>query len=139
MGTTIKQNKTNITSIEQLKEYMQGAIVRLPDFADGQEFYARLKRPSLLGMVKCGKIPNSLLTKTNELFVDSESVGDNMQDEKLLSDMFDIMEIIAGETLVEPTFEELKENGIELTDQQMMFLFSYSQRGVNTLEQFRNE
>lgn len=137
MGTTKKQTK--VTSLNQLKDYMNGAVVRLPDFAEGQEFYARLKRPSLLRMVQNGVIPNELLTKTNELFVNSDTLESDVDNEKLMSDMMQIFEVVADATMIEPTYQELKDNGIELTDQQLMFLFSYSQQGVNTVSNFRGE
>lgn len=137
MGTTKKQTK--VTSLNQLKDYMNGAVVRLPDFAEGQEFYARLKRPSLLRMVQNGVIPNELLTKTNELFVNSDALESDVDNEKLMSDMMQIFEVVADATMIEPTYQGLKDNGIELTDQQLMFLFSYSQQGVNTMSNFRGE
>lgn len=137
MGTTKKQTK--VTSLSQLKDYMNGAVVRLPDFAEGQEFYARLKRPSLLRMVQNGVIPNELLTKTNELFVNSDTLESDVDNERLMFDMMQIFEVVADATMIEPTYQELKDNGIELTDQQLMFLFSYSQQGVNTMSNFRGE
>lgn len=137
MGTTKKQTK--VTSLNQLKDYMNGAVVRLPDFAEGQEFYARLKRPSLLRMVQNGVIPNELLTKTNELFVNSDTLESDVDNEKLMSDMMQIFEVVADATMIEPTYQELKDNGVELTDQQLMFLFSYSQQGINTVSNFRGE
>ena len=72
MAKTAKTEQ--VTSLEQLKQYANGNVVRLPDFAEGQPFVAKLKRPSILGMAKQGKIPNSLLVKTNELFVQSGSL-----------------------------------------------------------------
>lgn len=126
-----------VTSIEKLKEYSRGDVVALPPFSKGKEFYARLKRPSILAMVKSGKIGNSLLSKTNELFMTSRI--DDMEDEGLLSEMLDILESVAAESFVEPTYKQIKEAGIQLTDEQMMFVFNYSQEGVKALEPFRTE
>lgn len=126
-----------VTSLEQLKQYANGNIVRLPDFAEGQPFYAKLKRPSILGMAKQGKIPNSLLVKTNELFVQSGSL--DTEENSMMQEIYDVIDLIASETFVEPTYEEIKSTGIELTDEQMMFIFNYSQQGVKALESFRTE
>lgn len=131
-----KQNK--ITNITELKQYAKGSVVELPPFAEDQPFIARVKRPSLLGMVKSGKIPNSLISKTNELFSNSQEVF-NPDDDKMMSDMYDIMELIVRETLVEPTYEQIKEAGLELTDDQIMYLFNYGQQGVKALETFRTK
>lgn len=126
-----------VTSLEQLKQYVNGNIVRLPDFAEGQPFVAKLKRPSILGMAKRGKIPNSLLVKTNELFVQSGSL--DTEENSMMQEIYDVIDLIASETFVEPTYKEIKSTGIELTDEQMMFIFNYSQQGVKALESFRTE
>lgn len=131
------EKKEQVTSLEQLKQYANGNIVRLPDFAEGQPFYAKLKRPSILGMAKQGKIPNSLLVKTNELFVQSGSL--DTEENSMMQEIYDVIDLIASETFVEPTYDEIKSTGIELTDEQMMFIFNYSQQGVKALESFRTE
>lgn len=134
----VKTAKTEqVTSLEQLKQYANGNIVRLPDFAEGQPFVAKLKRPSILGMAKQGKIPNSLLVKTNELFVQSGSL--DTEENSMMQEIYDVIDLIASETFVEPTYDEIKSTGIELTDEQMMFIFNYSQQGVKALESFRTE
>lgn len=135
MARTAKTEQ--VTSLEQLKQYANGNIVRLPDFAEGQPFVAKLKRPSILGMAKQGKIPNSLLVKTNELFLQSGSL--DAEENSMMQEIYDVIDLIASETFVEPTYEEIKSTGIELTDEQMMFIFNYSQQGVKALESFRTE
>lgn len=138
MERAVKAKETEqVTSLEQLKQYANGNIVRLPDFAEGQPFVARLKRPSILGMAKQGKIPNSLLVKTNELFVQSGSL--DTEENSMMQEIYDVIDLIADETFVEPTYKEIKSTGIELTDEQMMFIFNYSQQGVKALESFRTE
>lgn len=135
MARTTKTEQ--VTSLEQLKQYANGNIVRLPDFAEGQPFVAKLKRPSILGMAKQGKIPNSLLVKANELFVQSGSL--DTEENSMMQEIYDVIDLIASETFVEPTYDEIKSTGIELTDEQMMFIFNYSQQGVKALESFRTE
>ena len=127
-----------LTSIEELKKYANGIVVELPSFSEGQPFVARLKRPSLLSMVKQGKIPNTLLVRANELFVQT-GAGFDVEEENMMEQMFDVLELMASETFVEPTYDELKEAGIQLTDEQLMFIFNYAQQGVRALESFRTE
>lgn len=134
----VKKREVNVTSIEDLKNYASGTIVEMPPFAEGQPIIARLKRPSVLGMAKQGKIPNSLLVKANELFLQN-GVGLDAEEEDTMKQLYDVLDLIAKETLVEPTYEEIKSVGLELTDEQMMFLFNYSQQGVKALESFRTE
>jgi len=134
----VKKREVNVTSIEDLKNYANGTVVEMPPFAEGQPLIARLKRPSILGMAKQGKIPNSLLVKANELFLQN-GAGLDAEEEDTMKQLYDVLDLIAKETLVEPTYEELKSVGLELTDEQMMFLFNYSQQGVKALESFRTE
>ena len=129
---------TAITSIEELRAYAQGDVVELPPFAEGRPFVARLQRPSLMGLVKEGKIPNSLLLQANELFSSGISSLDETR-EDALSQMFDLMDTICEASFVEPTYAQIKETGIKLTDEQLLFVFNYSQAGVKALESFRTE
>lgn len=130
-------NELKVTSIEQLKEYSKGTIVEFPPFAEGQRFIARIKRPSIMHMVKSGKIRNPLLEKTNEMFMTSNVK--ELDDDNMLSEMMDILETIAEDTFVEPSYKEIKDAGVILTDEQYMFIFNYCQGGVKALESFRAE
>ena len=127
-----------ITSIETLKSYAEGEIVELPPFSLGQPFVARLKRPSMMMLMKAGKIPNKLLVTANALFngtTDSQSE----EDSKFVANLFGVLEVIAEASLLEPTMDELKKAGVQLTDEQYMFIFNYSQRGVKALDSFREQ
>ena len=127
-----------ITSIEQLKSYQNGDIVKLPDFAEGQEFYARLRRPSMMALAKSGKIPNSLLDSASDLFAKGTIESrPGKTDPEALTKMFEIVDVICDAAFVEPTYKELNDNGIILTDEQYMFIFNYTQVGVKSLETFR--
>lgn len=123
-----------VTSFEQLKSYAEGRMVELPPFAEGQPFCAMMRRPSLLVLVKSGKIPNRLLVTANKLFMEK---GIDEKDEEFMPQALDIFDTIAEASLVKPTFKEIKEAGLNLTDDQMMFIFSYTQQGVKALERFR--
>ena len=124
------------TTLQQLKGYQNGQVVRLPDFADGQPLVARMRRPSMLMLAKAGKIPNQLLTSAANLFNGTSAQPSNVGNDTL-SQMFDIMMIICQESLIEPTYAEIEEAGLELTDDQMMAIFNYTQTGVRALNNFR--
>jgi hypothetical protein len=124
----------DITSITQLSEYAKGQVVRLPGFAPDQPFVARLKRPSMLALVKSGKIPNALLETASSLF-DGKSKSNEATN--TMGDMYEVLEIIAEASLVSPTMAEIKSAGIELTDEQFIAIFNYSQQGVEGLKSFR--
>lgn len=126
----------NVTSIDELLAMSQGELVELPPFVQGQKFIARLKRPSMMKLIKNGQIPNSLLRAANSLFVGKTDEEVDMDDE-FLKDLLGVIDVLADATFVEPRWEDIKSKGIELTDEQYMFIFNYTQRGVNALESFR--
>lgn len=126
----------NVTSIDELLTMSQGELVELPPFVQGQKFIARLKRPSMMKLIKNGQIPNSLLRAANSLFVGKTDEEVDMDDE-FLKDLLGVIDVLAEATFVEPKWEDIKAKGIELTDEQYMFIFNYTQRGINALEPFR--
>lgn len=126
----------DITTFEQLKTYSNGDVIELPSFINGQKFIARVKRPSLMKLAKNGKIPNSLLSKATDLFAKGTSamVGD---DKSTLTEMYDVMRVICEAALVEPTLKDVEDAGLDLSDEQMIAIFSYTQEGIKALENFR--
>lgn len=127
---------SDITSIAQLSEYAKGQVIRLPGFAPDQPFVARLRRPSMLVLVKSGKIPNALLETASSLF-DGKSKVANEESQNTMGDMYDVLKIVAEASLVSPTMAEINSTGIELTDEQLIAIFNYSQQGVEGLKSFR--
>lgn len=129
-------SKLEITSLTSLEQYAQGQVVELPPFAEGQPFVARLRRPSMMMLCKSGKIPNSLLATANSLFVGGKI---KTEDPTALSGVFGVMDIICESSFMEPSWAQLQEIGIELTDEQYMAVFNYSQQGIKALESFRQQ
>jgi hypothetical protein len=128
----------NVTSFEDLKSYAGGMVVELPPFAEGQPFVAKLRRPSLLALAKAGRIPNQLLHRAGQLFNGGGAALDS-DDGNMLSDIYDISMVVVKASLVSPTLDEIHEAGLELSDDQVMAIFNYTQSGVNALKQFREQ
>ena len=127
-----------ITSISDLQNYAMGTVIRFPDFAEGQPFVARVKRPSMLALAKAGRIPNTLLNAAGDLFTKGGG-GMDSDNENMLKDMYDIVSIICESALIQPSLADIKNAGLELSDNQMMAIFNYTQTGVKGLESFREE
>lgn len=125
----------NITNLHDLSGYAKGQIVELPPFAENQPFVARLCRPSMLSLAKSGKIPNELLSTANNLFVDGKL--DTKNDPGALKNVFDLFDVICEACFIEPTYKDIQDAGVTLTDEQYMFIFEYSQAGVKALKPFR--
>lgn len=125
----------DITTLSQLTKYTEGQVVQLPDFAEGQPFVARIRRPSMMALAKSGKIPNSLLHTANGLFLGNTKTNN----EDLLSEIFDVLDVVCEACFIEPTYREIQDAGVELTDEQYMFIFNYTQTGVKALDSFRGQ
>lgn len=132
----MEQKILPITPLESLQEYARGAVVQLPPFSEDQPFVARLRRPSMMALAKSGKIPNSLLNTANSLFMGK---GLDSNNEGALKEVLSIVDILCDAAFVEPTYSQLKEAGVELTDEQYMAVFNYTQQGVKALEPFRGK
>lgn len=134
-----EERTLRITTIDELKEYANGCVVELPPFAEGQPFVARLKRPSMLDLAAEGEIPNGLLVKANELFVGTGVSPSKVADKTLMKSVGDVIEVLAKHAFAEPTYQELKDAGVKLTDDQKTFIFNYTQKGVFALSDFRTD
>lgn len=128
-----------VTSMEDLKGYANGKIIELPPFDDGLPLVARMRRPSLMVLMKSGKIPNELLKAAQSIFTSNEKTGLKVESTDQLVEYISIFEIMAEASLIEPSFKDINESGMSLNDKQLMAIFNYSQQGVKALDSFREK
>jgi len=131
----VTREAMHVTPIEELVKYKDGVVIKLPGFVPDVPWYAQIKRPSLMSLAASGKVPNSLMTQATDLFAKGAGamVGVN---NTVIKDVYDVVMIVCEAALVKPSMDELRENGIVLTDEQLMAIFSYTQEGVKALERF---
>lgn len=117
-----------MTSISDIKTT---AEVILPGW-NGEPFACVLRRPSILSLAARGALTNPLMKVARKLFYSGVSTenGDLADEGRVLTE-------IAKAALVHPTFDELAEHGIELTDEQLITIFQYTQSGPKALARFR--
>lgn len=127
-----------VTSLEELANYRGGMIVELPPFGPDQPFVARMRRPSMMGLAKSGKIPNQLLDAANRMFFGDKGRAVKY-DQDAMAQTFQVIDVLCEAAFVEPTYDELKRIGVELSDDQYMFIFNFTQQGVNALNSFRGK
>ena len=130
-----------ITSLETLKQMKKTEIIELPAFDNGIPFVVEVKKPNLMNLIAGGKIPNPLLSSAMTLFSSGVAGAANeaMKDAKMLKDLAGLMEVLAEHTLVTPSYQDLKDNDIELTEDQFVDIMNYMQGGVKALTSFRNK
>ena len=106
-------------------------VVGLPGWC-GEEWACELRRPSLLTLAAKGAIANPLLKTARKLFYSGVSPdgGDLAEEGRVLLE-------IARAALVKPSFAELEAAGIELTDEQLVAIFQFTQLGAAALDRFR--
>lgn len=122
-----------ITTLEEMKKkYAQE--VELPGFDGTETFTVLLKRPSLMEMASNGKIRNELLGAVAELF--NEGIS-NVDSAKKFKELSDAMVEVAKAALVSPTYKEITDAGMNLTDQQLIFIHHFVNTGVDRLASFR--
>ena len=106
-------------------------VVTLPGWCgDTVEF--ELIRPSILALAAAGAIANPLLKTARKLFYSGVSPdgGDLAEEGRVVLE-------IAKAAMVKPTFDELEAAGIELTDEQLIAIFQFTQLGAKALDRFR--
>ena len=98
----------------------------------GETVEVELKRPSILALAAAGAIPNPLMKTARKLFYSgiSPDGGDLAEEGRVLLE-------VAKAALVKPSFDELEAAGIELTDEQLVAIFQYTQLGAKALDRFR--
>ena len=132
-------SECKVTDINDIINAAAPKIVELPPFDDGTPFSAKLRRPSMLMLMKSGKIPNSLMKSAQDMFKSKKNGKKSADDEPNYSELVPMMEIICEACLVEPSMKLLKDNDVQLTDAQISAIMAFSQGGTAGLEQFRKE
>lgn len=119
-----------MTSIEDIRATQ---VVSLPDWLGDGDFECELKRPSLFTMAATGVIPNPLMQVARKLFFDggiSAERGNLEEEGRVLLE-------VAKAAMVSPSFDELAERGIGLTDDQIIAIWKFVQGGARELDRFR--
>ncbi len=120
-----------VTSSEDIKNLKakDGEVIELPDFDENTPFVARVKRPSLMELCKNGTIPNPLLGVAQKVFEGSI-------DKATIKEYGEVMRKVVEIALVDPKYSEVKDM---LTDDQIVIIFDYTQKGVVALLPFRDD
>ena len=106
-------------------------VVTLPDWGGGV-WECELRRPSILALAARGAIANPLMKTARKLFYSgiSPDSGDLAEEGRVLVE-------VARAAMVSQAFDELEAAGIELTDEQLIAIFQFTQLGAKALDRFR--
>lgn len=98
------------------------------------EITVLVKKPNFYNLLAKNAIPNPLLPEMQKLFVRRQVAEEHS---KASADFAKALIYIARECLVEPTYAQLEEAGVELTDDQLLELCMYATLGPELLRSFR--
>ena len=106
-------------------------VVTLPGWC-GEDWECELQRPSILSLAAKGAIANPLLKTARRLFYSgiSPDASDLAEEGRVLLE-------VARAAMVKPSFDQLENAGIELTDEQLVAVFQFTQLGAKSLDRFR--
>lgn len=136
----MENKRLNETTIEELKEYANGAVVELPPFSDSQPFCVRLRRPNATEMLVNGSVPNELMHTAFVLFQLTEEEEKKLSEQEQIENMErtqKMLQHIAKCAMVSPTYQDVLDAGLEMTDAQLIGIYNYVQTGVKKLAFFR--
>ena len=104
---------------------------------DDNKIRVRLRKVSLMAMVKEGKLPNELLSLVVDL--SSGKIGDTLDNmgAEQMKQFYDLLLIVAKESLVSPTYEEIIKEVESLPEQTLVDIWLYNLYGLRALENFR--
>jgi hypothetical protein len=132
-----------VISLEEIKQKALGTVIEISDWEPGKKICVRVKAidmtPHILSMER---LPNVLKASAHEVFNGKQSSGKQLDaiagaiDKESIEDMLPIIDGIAKEVLVEPTYDEIQAV-YPLTLTQKMEIFKYSMGGIEKLDSFR--
>jgi hypothetical protein len=106
----------------------------LPGWELDSDFVCKLKRPSLTDMsATVGFVPNPLMGTVADLFMPTSKKLEKMEQEKQAK----ALQLMAKFALQEPTYAQLEEAGIALTDEQYNAIYAFALGGAAGLDRFR--
>ena len=133
-----------VVSFEELKE-SQTAIIPIPNAKNDGTIYVRAKRVALSTLVQSGGIPNELLKAVFGVLGDAKKEGKLIDagigaddDEKAVEQWKSfarVLDVVARQALVEPTYEQFEEAG-GLTTEQLTALYMWVQQGFEAVSGF---
>ncbi len=122
-----------MTDIQEAARRYGARTYALPGWGPEGDFVCRLRRPGLVNMAEAaGFVPNPLLAAVEELFFPSGRQVKLPPDQQAKA-----LHAIARYALVEPTLDELKQAGLELSDDQYLAIYAFALKGAEGLSRFR--
>ena len=122
-----------VTSFDEILLATAAQELTISGFAPNTEITVQVRKPNFFSMLARGAVPNPLIPEMEKLFVRRDRSGHAAPGEEFAKTLV----FIAQQTLVEPSYEKLQENNIELTDDQLTEISLFATSGAENLRTFR--
>lgn len=111
---------------------LQPEEIQISGWKPGEEITVLVKKPNFYALLAKNAIPNPLIPAADRLFK-----GNKKDYTEPTPEFARALEFIAKECLAEPSYEQLTEAGVVLTDDQLAELCMYATDGAERLRSFR--
>lgn len=122
-----------VTSFDEILLATAAQELTIAGFAPNTEITVLVRKPNFYTMLAGGAVPNPLIPEMEKLFVHRDRSGHATPSEEFAKTLI----FIAQQTLVEPSYEKLQENNIELSDDQLTEISLFATNGAENLRTFR--
>lgn len=134
---TTEEFALKVSTLAELQQESKGKVIEIAGFDGITPIKVKVKPVSLMAAIAGDSIPNELLSKAVEVFEGQPKKEPYTRDK--IIEMYDMLIWYARTCLVEPTYQELEEAGIELTDFQLMDIYHFAREGQAALSTFRGQ
>lgn len=123
-----------ITGIDELRAMGGREIVELSGWKKDAPFVCELKQVGMYELMAANYVPNPLVPVVRELFMGMKRAVENG-----FTDPEDAKGFvaIARAAMLNPTYDQVREAGLDLTDRQVLEIFFFATRGASALAAFR--
>lgn len=139
-------------TLAEIKKKSEGELIEIPDWNGRDTIWVRVRSVDVTAhLLEAGSLPNEVKMAVDEAFdsgAQSEedlkrirsklSEGSEQNQQDRLRKMLPMLNAIAKEALIEPTYDEVNEV-YPLNIQQKLAIFEYSTKGIDSMASFREE
>ncbi|MGX4600243.1 hypothetical protein [Faecalimicrobium sp. JNUCC 81] len=130
---------TSLQELKALAEQTKGEVIEIPGFLDTQVLRVRVKPVSLVELTQCDLLPNALMLTVNDI-IQKQQKGEMFSGKEAAvakKNMETFTDIVYKAALVEPSYKDFRDAGIELNLIQKRMIAEYAIGDVSTLNRFR--
>lgn len=120
-------------NLQEMAEKYGPKVYVLSGWAPDEEFQVKLRRPTIYNMAAMGYIPNPIMGAVQTMFSGNSQKIDAIDARK----QGEAVVAMAKFAMLEPTYQEVIDAGLMLTDDQLIEIYTFALGGAPALAAFR--